>query len=418
MSLSFGSTSRLAGLMVLACGLALGVATPGALGQARQVTMTNRIGPGGGGDGMISKRSLENYADMLAMSKEQRDTAMTFHEGYQAAYRQARKEQQEALSDLRRSADESGDQSVFLEKLPEIQEAMTNKAKSLEKQLMSDVKSILNGQEQEGKWGRVERARRREVGLRGATVPGAGVDLTSVVLGLRLPAEQATALNAPIEEYEMELDRLIQSSPKSEGLDFKPGQPIQIDEDRIAKMQKNMAEAREHALKLKDVNQRNASKLEGAMPEDRRAAFKDEVRKATFPQVYRTPRVLKEIDSAMTLSDLTSEQKSQLQSLRESYERDAKPINDSWASALDSAAKNGEGSPIGLGGGVISMGEEDAELAKTKKSRRALDDSTRDKMKKALNPGQLDRMPKIEDDEAPGPMGGASIMTIQQERGR
>src|SRR5262249_182376 len=64
---------------------------------------------GGPSDGQVSKRSVERYADVLGFSPEQKESALTIHEGYAAAYQQAQKARRTSMEDVRRSSEDTGD---------------------------------------------------------------------------------------------------------------------------------------------------------------------------------------------------------------------------------------------------------------------------------------------------------------------
>ncbi|MBS0195645.1 MAG: hypothetical protein JSR77_02700 [Planctomycetes bacterium] len=374
--------------------------------------MTRSLGGPGGGSGMVSKRAVEKYAEILGLSAEQKEAALTMQSGYAAAYAEKQKAMRDSMDEVRRAADDSGDQTVFMERMPKIEKDFREGVTKLEKDFFNDLKSLVSGAAQEEKWVKVERARRREVGLRQGTVSGESVDLISVVEGLKLSPEAAKNITPILDAYEAELDRQLQArdAGKADGPAWEPGKPIDIEQ-----IQKQMKESREAGLKVREVNQNNAHKIEALLPEETRAAFNSAVRKASFPRVFREPRVLKELDAALKLSDLDAQQRESLNEIKASYQRDVEPVNNNWANAIEASDNRGDTGAIGGAGGgmVLSMNEESQDLKDARKARRELDEKASDKLRKVLRQDQKDKLPKqFEGDEEGGP--GGRVMMIRR----
>jgi hypothetical protein len=372
------------GAVVIAAGMLLGmVGEASAQPRMERVFVTASNGPTPGG-GMIARRSVEKYAGLLGFSEEQRESALLIHDAYAASYRDVLRARSDALAAVRRSAEDSGDNSVFVEKLPEISREYTEKLRKLEKGFFDDLRALCDGSEQESRWVRVERMRRRETELRYAGISGAGVDLIAVVDGLKLPSDAADGVKPTLEEYEIELDTHLRARQQLQGNEpaFKPGEPPDIEA-----LRRSMEEAREAGLKLKAVNERFTRRVEAALPESHQTAFRDAVRHATYPQVYRRSPILRDIEKALTLPDLSPEQRATLTELKESYERDVKPLNDAWAAAISKAEERQSGG-VALGGMVVQMNDEPEELREARRARRLLDDSAREKIQRTLSDAQ------------------------------
>lgn len=385
--------------------LALTAPTGGvALAQNVNVQVTRSLG-GGGSSGMISRRSVEKYAEVLGLTADQKESVLTMHSGYAAAFGEKQKAMRDAIDEVRRSADDSGDHSVFMERMPKIQKDFKDGTAKLEKDFLSDFKAVLTTPAQEERWPKVEKARRREVGLRQGSISGEGVDLIAVVDGLRLEPEAAKPLTPVLDDYESELDRLLKDreAKASDAPAWEPGKPIDLEA-----MQKQMKESRDSGVKAREINQNNARKVEGLLPENKRDAFKQAFRNACFPKVFRESRVSKEMDAASKFSDLDASQREQLSQLRTSYEHDLPGLNSAWANAIESADNKGElGAAVGGPGGsmMLSMNDEPEDLKNARKARRELDEKTGSKLRSILRPDQKDKLPKQfeGDDEGPGP---------------
>lgn len=400
----------------IACGWAL---APLPEAQAQQTVRIRASSPmGGAGAAQISRRSMERYGELLGLTAEQRESAMAVHEGYAATYDQARKAQREAMEELRRTADDSGDQSVFMEKMPGIQKSFRETTQKAEQSLMGDMKSLLTPQ-QEARWAAVERMRRRETTLRGGAMSGEAMDLVDVVYGLKLTGEPAAAVGTALDEYELEMDRLLlaKEAKAKDAPQWEPGKPIDIEA-----MQKGMEEARESGKKIVDLNTRTAEKVKAMLPDDVKDKFAEDVKRRSFPRVYRPSRVTRGLEAAMGMSDLDGTQRDSLKELKDSYERDAAAINARWADAIrESEQKGDEGGMAGVGGGQVfmAMGDEPQALKDARTARRELDERASDRLKSILKPEQRERLPKAPPPgaEEDGEGGGAMMIMSTEVRG-
>lgn len=357
-------------------------------------------GPTGTG-GAITRRGVERYAEALGLTPDQKEAVLALHEGYMASVSEVQRAFAEAMSEIRRSFEESQDPAVFSEKMPKARREQREKMKALERSFLGDIRAILTP-EQEQRWFRVERLRRRETQLRGV-VSGESVDLTEVIAGLRLGEPDAT-LREALEDYEAELDRALKVK---EGLS-EVSEPVlgggAVD---IEAIRERAARQREAGLKVKEVNERHARKLREMLPEEARDRFMQAVRRESFPAVYRPSRAARTIEAAERLEGLSAEQRRRLRELREQYEREAAPLNERWASAIEEHERRGGDSGIMLGdGGVMRMtfgpGEGEGPLAEARRARRELDDRIRQEVERVLTPEQVRQLPRLPEDEAQG----------------
>lgn len=383
-----------------------GACVPVANAQEMRVTVRSTFG--GPGDGMVTRRGVENYARLLGLPQEGKDAALALYEGYQAAYQQAQKVRREAMEAVRKEAEESEDHSLFMQKMPAISKVFRETTEAHEKQLFDDLKTAAGGVAPE-RWERVERMRRREIGLRGGGSGGEGVDLVELVDALKLSPAAMEAVSPVVADYETEIDRNVRAKLKlmedqrdGFGMNIEPG-----------KMQKMMEDSREVGGKLRDTNVRFEKKIEGMLPEDRRAEFAAAFRRSCFPAVYKPSRATKELDAAMKLEDLESGQREALRALAETYARDAKGANEAWASAIEDQEKSGRKGEMVLGGSRMMMltGDEPEALKQARQARRDLDKRTRDRLNSILSPGQRDRLPKEEEEDGVRVGGEAVFIT-------
>lgn len=383
----------------MAVGVSLGLGPIGGVLAQERIVMRAVTAGGPAAGGAIAKRSLEKWARTLSLGEEQTQAALALHEGYIAEHQAATREMQSAMREISRTFSETNDRSVF-EKTPEISRAYADRTEALEETFMADLKSLLSP-EQEPAWGKVERMRRREIGSRFSAISGDTVDLTSVLEGLKLDEAAMAVLAQPVEDYEAEMDRAIQERIRmSEAADdIQRGGPIDLEA-----LQKRIADQREVALKLKAINERHARKLEPLLPEDRREAFVQAVRRETFPRIYRPSHTSKQLEAAAAFTDLDGSQREQLEALTAQYSRELESANEAWAAALERDEADSQSGMMGGPGGsvVIQMGDENKELADARKARRELDERTREKLARVLKPEQQERLPSPPEEQEEG----------------
>jgi hypothetical protein len=284
-----------------------------------------------------------------------------------------------------------------MEQMNKASSTMRTTSETLERAFMDDLRAILTEAQSE-RFVRVERARRREVAAREATVSGEAVDLGRVVAAAA-PGVATPELAEAMEVYELELDRLIQARPEPMAMGGGPGGGMPID---IEKMQATMKERSESGKKIAEANDRHARKIEALLPEGTRAAFRREFDRQAFPRVFREPAVMKDVAAASAMEDLTPEQRTQVAEIRDSYERDAKALNERWSAAIrEQEASGGSGAFAGGGGIVmISSGDEPEALVEARKARRELDERTKERLEAAMNEKQRERLKKARDERA------------------
>ncbi len=406
--------SRRALAVLVVAGSVCGLVPVQEASAQQRVIMARGVSGGPGGSSMVSKRSIERYGELVGWGEETQETAKAVHQGYTAAMEEAQKARRTAFEEIRRSSEDTGDHSVFMEKMPKLEAEHAETTKRLEKALFDDLKALLASPEQEAKWEKVERMRRREVGLREATLSGEGVDLVEVVNGLKLAPEVLGAVSPALDEYEGDMDRALEAklALKADVDGFKPTADQAERQKAMEKMQKAMAEGKEASKRVQDVNQRHARRISDALPEANRVAFDEELKKRSFPRVYRTSSVSRDLTGAMGLSDLSADQRSALADIKAQYERDLAAANDRWASAIRESEETAQEGAFATGSGVmrISMGDEPEGLKEAKKARRELDEKAADKVKSILTPGQREKLPKAPPEQDAEAVGGFHVM--------
>lgn len=265
---------------------------------------------------------------------------------------------------------------------------------------MRDLKSLLTADQVAAQWPVLERYRRRAQWLRLGPISGSAVDLVTVVERLEFAPDHAAALSETLQQYELEIDRLLVARESAEA-DARAGAagspdaaPLGLpgfDPERFAALEKR---DRDHAKTVREVNQRYARLLGSLLPEDQRTRLAEAFQAASFRSIYKTSFAQRSIDAALAMNDLSPEQRHALQALAADYARDRRAADRRWAEAQERAEADGRahGFPIM----TFEPGAEQppAELADARKRRRELDAAVRQQLAGLLTQDQRDRLPK------------------------
>lgn len=378
--------------------------------HAQQRISVNRSigGPGGSAlSVMVTKMASERYARLLGFSAEQLDQVATIQGLHAAAFRERQDATRTAMQELQKLSEDSGDSDVFMEKVSGIQGEYSKATKKLETEFFADIKAMASV-DQLDRWTKVERTRRREVGLRPGGVSGESVDLVAICERLKLRGASASEVIAALDQYELKLDRLLVANESDgDNAGFEPGKPIDVE-----KLSKAISQGKEAGMKIQDLNRDSAWKIDALLPESDRAAFAEEVKRASFPSVYRFSSAFKRGTAAQALTDLTPQQREKIDQAVAEYKRSVGTINAAWAKAIEAAEASGHTGAMSVAGGervVMSMGEDSPELKDARKARRELDERLQKGVNSVLSAEQAEKLPEIGENEAGGEGRGSAV---------
>ncbi len=360
-------------------------------------------GMGMGGDAMqmaIGRESVNRYADILGFDDVQRETAEMLHRDYLDTFKQANDTFTGAMQRLQEEVGKSGDWQKMMKPMGKISLGFMDRLDALEQTFFSDLQMLAIEPEQEEAFVRVERARRREsAGLMGqmSVVSGATIDLHEIAREVEVSGNDRA--REALLAYEAEIDpinkRLIDRSygfirDQMERMrDMDEGdETMGFDADAMTKMQETMNDLRDLGAQGKAVNARFARQIMQVLPAERQAEWDLEVKRRTWPTVYGKSKAQRQIEAAGKLDDLTAEQEESLTAIRQSYEREAAPMNERWAKAIDEQQANPDGNMWGWGGDTSASDE-------VEKERTALDDRFVERVQAVLTPEQAKRMPAV-----------------------
>ncbi len=400
---------------VLTLGAADCLAQPGGGGGGRG-------GPGGGGGGMrglmgdmfsapVASREIEQFSQVAGLSTDQKEAAKTLLEGYQEQFRAKSTKVQKEMDKVREKFQDTRDPKVWEEVRGSMQSLRTER-KAVEEQFLADFKLILTPAQTE-RWPQIERVHRRSQTMGRGMMSGERVDLIEIMESSKFPAEvQATAIPT-LSEYEEALDRALVERNKAYddvASAFQQGGP---GTDGFAKAQDLMIKGREASTRVRDLNRKYARQLADILPEEYKATLNEAVKKASYPDVYRTTLADKQIAAAEQFTDLDQAQKDGLAALKESHSRTIGTINEKLAAAITDREEKFDPRQMGRGrgqggGGRNGGGNNNNEdpVGVLRRERRELDDGSLASLKKILTKAQIERLPDEEADQPRGGRGG------------
>lgn len=361
-------------------------------GLAPMMAMGGRAGP------PVTKAQLDRYADVLGLTDEQRASATSMLEAMQADYVKASGEMRQQLEATQAEFQESRDTSVFTKKMPALVKEMQRKRAEMETTFFDDLRLTLSA-DQEEKWPRFERVRRRELSANQSVLSGEGIDLTRIIAELKAPAEVTQPLDTVLEQYEVDIDRaIVERNKVNDARNEKlSGGPQGIDPSVMTQV---MKESKDAGKKICGVNKQYARQIASTLPEEWATKFNTALREAWWPQVYGRGHMTRTFETATGLEDLTPEQLAAINELRESYQREVASFNDKWAAALEADEMSDSAGTFMLGGGAVmrlkmSDGTEpESPLDKARDARTAVDDRFAEKVRSTLNESQRAKLPK------------------------
>lgn len=397
--------ARVAGLVVSSAaviGFVAGTAAPVTQAQAQM-----RMGMGGGGGmGMggakISRQSLDAYARLLKLDAEQKEAAKILAEGYRGTLADLEKDLEGRVRKLQDEAQDEGF-GIFQKEMPAMIKEFTERQQKAETQFIDDIKMLLTPEQLE-LFPKVEHHRRRELFLRMGMVSGAGVDIWSIQDRLmQRSAEGNEAAPAIVTEenkaqvleamdrYDIDMDRLLSDMERMYKEDMRKYADGTEDMFDFGKMEERLKPYTELGVRIRDLNRDTARRIEPMLTEEGQKLFREQFNMRAYPRVYRKGASQKLYDAALKLSDLTAEQKEAINQSKAQYEREAAPVNEAWAKAIDEAEAKGGGTigvmMSGFGGG------NDPALADARKARRAADNSAKDRLMDLLTEDQKKQLP-------------------------
>ena len=368
--------------------------------------MMRGMGPMGGmgmGGGMgqmfeapISTR-IQKYSEMLSLtpsSARRSKSAEANQQEFNEKAGECRK-----LESLREEAREARDPSVWRDMGTQM-DAFRKARAAMAAGFSNDMKALLTPAQIE-KFPKIERQRRREQTIGMGLMSGERTDLVRITADLQLAAEQRAQVDPILDQYENDLDRELQNRNAV----YEESQTRirdMFERGGTDDMQRALERGRDASMRVRDVNRRYARQIENVLPDDVRDRFAEQVRRESFPMIYRPSMASRVVDAAAAFDDLDDNQRAAISSIRDSFTRESASLNRQLEQAT---VKNEETLTVQdmMSRGFRGAGGND-EMESLRDKRRDLESSTLDKIRAILSPEQIERLPRR--DERQGGAGG------------
>lgn len=382
------SMGMLARALLVVCVGAITLLSP-SRAQAQMGAM--RAMAGGMTTPSITARHMKLFAQVLGLGEAQEKAAMELLGGYETEYLAAIKRFQEIQQAGNQEFMQSGDLQGVQRAVMDSMKKFNKRTESLEKNLIADLKTLLDEKQLE-RWPTLERMHRRMTTVNWGSLSGESVDLFDLVEGLRLEGDGAASAAPVLAQYELELDRELKSrnaSIQAQVDDWLSREPMDFDMD---KMRQQAKELREAGVKIVDLNKRYAAQIRPLLPEPAQAEFEYKVKLASFPIVYRRSHAARVLEVAQKIEGLDAGQLESLRTLQAQYERDVAPVNDRWAAAIyENQVNPADDNPFAQ---FMPNRRLPEDIKDAKEARDDIDERTIDSVKALLTEEQRKLLPK------------------------
>lgn len=297
-----------------------------ALGGVARGQFTQHAGPMGQ---IVPARSVPEYATLLGLSDAQRDTLRALYEAYRLEYQRAKRDGEKAYQSawnemMEGDATEADANRAVLD--------FTRRVERAERAFFDDLRAILTP-EQGTRFPKVERARRRDLGLRFAFASGANVDLLALCKDRSVAREGA--VGEVLDRWEEDLDRALRAREATLKRVFEKAMQTPDIDENPALMQELVGDLFRDGFRVRDVNRRHVREIAALLPEDAGRALEREFRTRSFPTIYKDPGIARRAKAAKEAGTLTPETVEAIDRLAAAYARDVVPLNDRLSALME-----------------------------------------------------------------------------------
>jgi Spy/CpxP family protein refolding chaperone len=341
----------------------------------------------------VTRAHLDRAEYLFQPTEQQQRLIDAAYETYLASVRDTadtmREVQQAAFSEYR----DTGNPEIWRDLIPVVDRYEAYRD-TLDERFLDEFRLILTP-EQDERWERFERDRRRMLGLAdGGLVSGDDVDLVDIVETTRL-SESARVAAAPVlDRYAAEMDRLLtdvgelRDELERRSLDVLADLDFTTREPDFTGLNELLSEATAAGVQVREANRRYAALLARTVGGEEGARIERAFLEAAYPAVYRTSTAERTIRAALTFDDLSPAQRDAISTLADRYDREVSSANEQWVEAIRDAETGGTVDDLFSG---IGFGDEAERNAR--RDRRDLDRRYADRVRELLTDEQAARLP-------------------------
>ncbi len=360
----------------------------------------------------IERASADMYLDLMAFDEDQAEMARMMYREYLGQYRDAAETVKGVYEKLQESMDyedEEQMQKVWRD-MSKVSSRFMERGIQLGDRFVGDLEALAFNDEQRAGHARVARARQRELarGLMATNYGDTPADLMLLSQKLRDPVDltnQDDPTAAALLAYENEVagasERFVTQTLASVRAQMEAMANADMDdEDMWEEYSKTYEQIQKSSEEIKAISDRYAQRIAGTLEGARRRDWDKAYNAALYPTVYAPGEFEKLRDAVLKFDSLTDEQRTNIASIEEHYEREAVAMNARWAAALDAAQKVSENWDYSADGDYEKFYEEyqkaEEESTAAAKARRDLDERFAERIRALLTAEQRDKLPKEE----------------------
>lgn len=262
-------------------------------------------------------RDLPVFVDSLGLEEWQRPILEALLEDYGTNFATAADGIRASMGQLRESPNAANPEKI-VEMISKPLIAWGEEKKKLRADLLESVKSQLSDVQIES-WPKLERALRREKALPNGEISGESVNLVLITREIDAPPVLIDNARAAIEEYEVKLDEALAAREVELEATIAPMLSAMgsNDSDRLVATQERVMQKR---VAVRQIQEAGRDAIREALGADYGPNFEKRALRRGYPQVYGPDPVTPLFEAAMTLPDLTEEQKAKITALRAKFD--------------------------------------------------------------------------------------------------
>ncbi len=263
-------------------------------------------------------RDVTLFVDFLELEDWQKPVLETLLTDYMAEYRAGEQGLRDKLTAMKDQITGAGQNGALAVLMTPIEEWKAEKER-MKQRFLDDVKGQLSDAQLE-RWGRLERALRREKLLPQGRFSGERSDWVIVIRQMDVPVEVRAASKDAIEAYEVALDVALAARAAQQELSQPKIRQSMTNEDYalgLAELERIVA-AR---VAVRAVNDEHVALLAAALGSDWGPKFQGRAMRDAYPLACRTSPLDPFFENVLALEDLSPEQIAQINALRGVYDQ-------------------------------------------------------------------------------------------------
>jgi hypothetical protein len=275
----------------------------------------------------FSSRDVQIAVDMLRLDETQKFIVETLFEDYETGFRTGVDGFRDKVAALRDQIDpNSPDPSQVLKAVFGSMKTWRDESKRLADTFMADLKALLN-QDQLAAWPSFERKLFRLKYLSGGQLPGESLDLTTMVLDLKLDEGQADKVKPIMEQYEVQLDDALHR--REQYMQTSQDALLEAIQEKNYQIGEEVADRQIELRKgVRDVNEQYTVLVAAVLPADVGPGFVRTIREQTYPRIFRKIPAERAFEAAVKIEGLDPKTQQAVESVARAFTTELDALNE------------------------------------------------------------------------------------------